>query len=229
MKPETYFWNGKRIPAPSLDVLMSLLPRAVMDPKLMRPRDLKLCRWLGYGIIKGLTSTKLNVSIFGLPETHSAGLHGEMIRGIGGTDPSPLCYDRKHKKGFGSFVRWVFFKSPGNEDRFLGIDFSLGLRKTSGVATTWKHVYEIIKTLAVHGLLSDTEIVLLNWRMCEPRCLTGLRRRSELVTAQDWMHKGKKYFGPDGIFCPTCGQKTFTDKQHTYCYLCGCNRKAYKV
>ena len=180
-----YLWNEKRLRVRSLvpHLFDSLqVAGARMNPDIMNPEHRATCRWLHYGIGKGVTCPESRVTVFGIPEKPLAGLHGQMVQGFCHVDPAPLCYDEKHVEGFGSFVRWVFFADPNRTKNFLGINFSLALRKTSGVATSFARVYEVASTLVVEGVPPMTEVMLLDSDMCETDYLEKVRQTAKLVS-----------------------------------------------
>ena len=81
----------------------------------------------------------------------------------------------------------------------------------------------VVNTLLEHGLPTQTEVVLLNWRMCEDRAGEALRKITGLTTAKDWQEKANKHFSSRGQYCPRCGLKTLTIQPcPLYCYECGC-------
>ena len=209
--------------------MMNLKSVVCIRPEIMRKEDVENCRWIGYGIIKGVTSPKNNLTIYGIPEEPCSGLHGELISGQPDVDPTPLCYEENHDKGFGDFVRWVIFADPKERQHFFGIDFSLTLRPTSGVATSFRKVWEIVGTLIDQGISPWIEVVLLNCRMIEPEYLTQVRKDAGLITAFDWVVKGERYFSQRSNFCPKCGQKTFEKNSHKYCCLCGAGPELFYI
>lgn len=221
-----YLWKNERIQVFLLREYLSLSLQAglgnTMDPALMQPEAARACRWLHYGIGKGITSPNMNVSVFGVPEQSYSGLHGELVKGFPNTDPTPLCYDELHINGFGDFVRWVFFADLAGKQNFCGIDFSLVLRSTSGVATSFFTVWQVVSTLIEHGLPPETEVVLLNSRMCEYEYMQAVREAAGLITAADWTAVGAELFSQQSAFCPRCGQKTLEDETARFCSQCGC-------
>ena len=222
-----FLWNGLRRAVASIGPYLAdplSRPGSRMLAKHMRRKDIPGCPWVGYGIGKGVTSPERDMSIFGVPKTVRSGLHGEMVKGLPDVDPAPLCYEDSHKKGFGTFVRWVFFSDPNGERNYLGVDFSLSLRETSGVATSFKRVAEVVRHASRHGIPKDTRIVLLNWRMCEPAHLTRVREGLGLRTVTDWKTKMRLLFFKDSIFCSKCGLETFNHQGHRFCYRCGAPR-----
>ncbi len=195
-----------------------------MERSLMRPEDVPSCAWVGYGIGKGVTSPEKDITIFGVPEHIYSGLHGVMVGGLSDVDPPPLCYEENHDKGFGSYIRWVFFADPDLKENYLGVDFSLSLRETSGVATSFKRVAEVVRALSKHGVPDITRVALLNWRMCEPEHLASVRKTLGLHTVAHWNSKAIDLFSKGSGFCPKCGLETFNDRRHLFCYRCGAPR-----
>lgn len=191
-----------------------------MDPALMRAEDVTTCVWVGYGIGKGVTNPKSNTSVFGAPEKMKHGLHADLVAGFPNVDPYPLCYEHNHRRGFGNFVRWVYFAPPHGGPGILGVDWSIAVRGTAGVADTVARVHDVVQTLARHGLTRDTRVVLLNPRMCEEPEITRLRHELELITIRDWVEKGEKMFAPNSDICSRCGLKTL-EKKESFCRKCG--------
>ena len=205
---------------------LSLNDGTFMNGNIMSLEDRLLCHWLRYGIGKGITDPNDDISVFGVPRRIYRGLHRTLINGFNGIDPFPLCYDSiNHVKGFGSFVRWVYFADPHSRKDFLGIDFSISLRSTSGVANSVVCVAKVAKIVFKHGVPSDTEIVLIGPKMCEHPGVTKMRREAGLIYITDWLNKYQELFGKGKPFCPCCGQRTF-DKKADFCYLCGSKRDA---
>lgn len=197
-----------------------------MNPDEMKKEDARTCRWIGFGISKGLTSPAKNITVFSTLRRNQRGLHHELVKGFPGIDPFPLCYEEDHKFGFGDFVRWVYFSDPKGKNNFLGIDFSLACRPTSGVANSVTRAWEVLKTIALHGMPLDVEVVLLNHRMCETAGVTRMRQKAGLVTLGDWILSAESILAKGSKFCPRCGQKTLDrdgiDRQPKFCYRCGC-------
>lgn len=203
----------------------SLEGGSFMDPALMRGEEKDVCRWVGYGFSKGVTSPALVVTVFGTPTKMHSGWHGEMIQGFPGVDPNPACYAPDHEKGFADFVRWVYFASPDTDKGVLGIDFSLSERATAGIADSLKRVVEVARVCVEHGIPADIELVLLNPRMCEVPCLTELRKQLGLHTIADWLGKAETLFGDNGKHCHVCGLPT-RDAEFLFCYRCGATHGA---
>lgn len=199
------------------------LARAVhMDPEEMKEEDARTCRWLGFNIGKGATSPSERITVFSTLDKIHRGLHYELVRDFPGIDLFPLCYEEDHKLGFGDFVRWVYFADSKGKQNFLGIDFSLACRPTSGVANSIRRVWEVVKTTALHGMPLDVEVVLLNHRMCELAGVMAMRQEAGLITLGDWTLVADSIFTRGSSFCPRCGQKTL-DGQPNFCYYCGCS------
>ncbi len=225
MKDRIFIWQGTRNRVSSLkDALFSSheVEGSVMVPELMRQEDASTCRWVRFHIVKGVTNPTSHITVCGIPEEMFSGMHALLVEGLPDVDPAPLCYDNNHIKGFGDFTRWVFFKNSSGENHFFGVDFSLELKPTSGVATSFQKISAVVETAVRHGLPQETEVALLNWRMCEPEYLTKVRCDAGLITASDWITKGRKLFSQKSAWCPRCGQKTLDRNPSEYCYLCGC-------
>jgi hypothetical protein len=195
---------------------------SVMDPAIMTEKDKPFCKWIGFGLGKGLTSSSRNVSIYGVPESvNGSGWHAELVKGIDGVDPSPLCYRSDHILGFGDFVRWVYFANPAGTGDFLGIDFGLPERPTAGVAETMFRVNQTVQVCARHGMPLATQVVLLHPRMFESPSLTELRLSLKLSAVGDWLSRGDGLFDlRNGTRCPACGLDTRGD-HFNFCYRCG--------
>lgn len=187
----------------------------------MRREEAEVCRWIGFGIGKGVTSPSRKISVFGVPDEPRSGLHGKLIQGFSGVDSCPLCYEDSSEKGFADFVRWVFFADPTLKRDFLGIDFSLGMSDHSGVATSFQAIWGVVRVLVCHGLSEDVEVVTLNSRMCESESLREVRRLAGLLKVSDWMVKGNSLFGVKSKFCPKCGQMTLDRTPSEFCFQCG--------
>ena len=201
----------------------------LMDAEQMRPDEVANCRWLGFGIGKGVTHAEQDVSIFAAPTTLACGLHGALIQDFDGipVDPSPACYEPDAPFGFNAFVRWVFFARPDHVP-FFGIDFGLGLTDRSGVANSMWRVFKTVEIAARHGIPTETELVLLNPHMCEDTYMTLCRQDLELITVRDWLDHGPRRFARNTVFCARCGQKTFTDADRNFCVRCGFKRHAHQ-
>ena len=192
-----------------------------MKSELMRPKERRNCRWIGFGVTKGVTSAPSNMTLISISR-HGSGVHGRLINGLRDTDPSPRCYDLDHDKGFGDFIRWVHFSDPTSKNHVLGIDFCLSCRRTAGVATTVLTILDTVGTLLCHGLPGQTEIVLLNARMCEEPGIEAMRRDAKLLSAGNWDAFGSNLFGASGSRCPRCGLPTITGGVK-FCCRCGAN------
>jgi len=190
----------------------------------MHSEDVLVCRWIGWGMSKGVTHVERNLSILAQRDDLPRGLHAELVAEfVDEVDPYPLCYDEKnHQKGFGRFTRWVAFTNPQDPKGpgIFGIDWSLICRPTSGVATSMRQVLTIVQTLLHHGLHPQTEIVLLNWRMSEDIFVRSWRYEHGLITAEDWVYLAPVLLAPKGHHCPHCGMKTF-ENGNKFCYRCG--------
>lgn len=200
----------------------SLGTESVMDPAVMTAEDIASCPWVGYGIGKGLTSVERNMSLFGIPSKNGSGWHGELIRGLPGTDPSPLCYkanDPQFKFGFADFVRWVYFAGDDESRDVFGLDYGLGLKPEEGVANSVVRVYQTAIAAISHGIPDNIELVLLNYRMTEEPAISQFRRMLGLHTVGDWARKGPDLFAASGNRCRTCGLDT-RKSAFRYCYRC---------
>jgi ribosomal protein S27AE len=198
--------------------------RCTIIPSRMRLQDRRICRWIGFGLGKGVTHPERDLSVFTSPPHIRSAAHGEMIQGFRGirVDPSPFCYEALHRDGFGGFVRWASFADPVGGPGFLGIDWSYRLRPTGGVAHTMLRAWQTCRALADHGFPRNAEVVLLNWRMIEIIVLQEWRRAYGLITLQDWLEKGRAYFAQRSRFCPRCGSASMNNPHMRYCGSCGC-------
>ncbi len=190
-----------------------------MDAERMRPEEAATCRWIGYGVGKGVTDAVRGVTAFAVPKRLVSALHGELIQPFGGVDVSPTCYEHTSPLGFGGFIRWVVFAGPRGE-LVLGVDWSLVEAPHVGVATRAERVAAVARTLMKHGVTSDTELALLNCRMCEDEERHARRLHEHLVTVADWSRAANR-FAPRGVLCPRCAHPTFTDVLFRFCHSCG--------
>ncbi|KKU51208.1 MAG: hypothetical protein UX72_C0024G0008 [Parcubacteria group bacterium GW2011_GWA2_47_10] len=222
------FEAGIRRPVISLGPYLreSLSSRHFMDVSLMTEKDATRCKWVGYGIIKGVTNPTESLSVLALSKSLVRGLHADLISGFENVDSGMECYSPNHKKGFGNFVRWVFFADPKKEKDFFGIDFSLSERPTAGVACSLISASRVIKTVLLHGVPPDTECVLLDPTMCEPEYLTSVRSTLGFNTLHHWAEKAERLFKPDGAYCPRCGLET-RRKKISFCSRCGCKPELF--
>jgi len=196
-----------------------------MDADRMDAKTRKRCRWLGFGIWKGVTHPERDISVFAAPDRLKSGLHGELIQGFRGipVDQTPTCYEAGQKHGFNGFVRWSFFNHPEAERAIIGIDSSYYVAWNGGVAHTMCRLTEVACALARHELSHQCEVVLLDWRMTEHPRLETLRHELDLVTLGDWITKGPQLFMSPGPHCPRCGFRTFEEISRRFCSLCGCD------
>lgn len=201
-------------------------PNFIMDPAQMDPADVAGCAWIGWGIAKGVTHVREDVSVLAVPDELRSGLHAELIQGFPHTDPFPLCYDtREHVNGFGGFVRWVYFADPVDTARrggVFGIDWSPNEPLTIGVAPSLHTVAKVAARALLHGIPPGAELALLNWKMLETPELARFRRRSGLGTVHSWVRLAPARLAPVGVICPKCTSRTFTTDER-FCYRCGTN------
>lgn len=214
--------NGHRVGIPSLRTFLrrSLTQGPRMNAAMMLPQDAARCRWVGYGIGKGVTDPTADVTVFAVPTGPGHGLHGELIQGFPCVDPTPACYDDDHALGFGDFVRWVHFADPQGGPGVIGVDFSLVERPTAGVATDMLCVARVAAVLRASDIPEDAELALLDWRMCEPEELADWRGRMGLATLADWASAAAR-FHPDSGTCPRCGLH-MAPAWAPFCPQCGC-------
>ncbi len=194
-----------------------------MEAERMREDERKDCRWIGFGIGKGVTHPRAGITVFAVPRDLVSGLHGELIQGFDGieTDPTPGCYEPDADPGFGGFVRWVLFADPDGRRDVLGVDFSLALTDRGGVATAMLTVAEVAAVVMAQGMKPKTEVALLNCRMCEPAELAEWRRENGLATLDDWAAKRDVFLRSD-CFCPRCGLPLPEGDSADFCGRCGC-------
>lgn len=191
-----------------------------MERAAMRPDEAASCRWVGFGLGKGVTSLNRDTSVFGVPGKMGSGWHAELVKDFQEVDPAPLCYEPHHTKGFADFARWVYFANPAKTGDFVGVDFGLKERPTAGVAETMYRVAQIAKAGLRHGLPGETELVLLHPRMIELPELTQLRQSLGLIRVADWAINGERLFAPlTGTRCPACGLNT-RGAEYRFCYRC---------
>ncbi len=225
-----YVWgNEQRKPVSSFAPFFtkSLEKRVFMDPSRMEPEDKKHCRWIGFGIGKGITDPDKDVTVFGIPTAVTAGLHGMMLDGFENTDAPPLCYEEfGHKLGFGGFTRWVYFANPASCHDVIGIDWSISARNTSGIANSMVRVTKLLKTLWLHGIPQHAEVALVNWKMCEEKVIRDMLMQTGLRYIIDWVRSGDVIFGPCSPFCPRCGLSTLRPESK-FCNRCGCDPRLF--
>lgn len=194
--------------------------RCRMDASRMRPEEIPGCRWVGFGIAKGVTNPARGLTTCAAPDTMSSGLHGELVQPFGGVDASPRCYDRDAPLGFGGFFRWIYLADPVGADDALGVDWCLDEAPHVGVATRAEDVSRIAAQLVLDGIPGRTELALLNCRMCEDEENAAWRRREGLVTIADWSELAVPFF-PNGPRCARCGNRTRTNPAWRFCHACG--------
>lgn len=216
--------NGRE-PVASLapHLAASLIAGHRMAAERMRDDERADCRWIGFGIGKGVTHPRFGITVFAVPKDLASGLHGELIQGFDGiaVDQTPACYEPDADPGFGGFVRWVLLADPDRKCDVLGIDFSLALADRGGVANSMLTVAEISEIVMSQGIPGDTEVALLNCRMCEPSELKNWRLTNDLVTLHDWS-LSRLRFQPGSAQCPRCGMPTLGDSSVRFCFRCGC-------
>lgn len=198
-----------------------------MDPTLMQSDEIESCHWVLWGLTKGVTHQKTGLTILSQNDRTTSGQHAELIQGFPYVDPVELCYSDKRVLGFGHFIRWVYFANPSHmetEKGILGIDWSLNEPENAGVATSMLAVSHIATHLLRHGLSPKCELVLLNWKMLEPRVIEAWRKEMRLVTLFDWSVRAAMLFHQDGFHCPFCGMETFRHDE-PYCFRCGKERR----
>jgi len=208
-----------RVSALTSDFLSeSLVYGCTMDPALMLPLEVPECRWLGYGIGKGVTCPEMDVTVFGVPQTMRSGLHGTLIQGFPDVDPYDLCYEDQHVKGFGGFIRWIYFSNPSKGPGVLGIEFSLhpSIRVTSGIATSFKRAQHVVSVCCRHGIPAKAEVALLNWRNCQRPHLVAFGKQQRLVTVSDWAQSADRF---STTLCWRCGKPSSSNFH--YCPYCG--------
>lgn len=193
----------------------------IMDALLMRKKDIPHCRWVGFGIGKGVTNPEENLSIFAAFQESRHGLHADLLRDRDDVDLFPLCYDQYlHKRGFGGFIRWVYFFDPQGGPGVFGVDWSIVARPTSGVACSMVTILKITKTVIYHGIPPNAEVALLNTYMCEEPTARAMLEDAGLITLYDWVTKGDSLFWLLGCYCPRCGLKT-QENGAAFCFRCG--------
>ncbi len=197
------------------------LGESFMDPSMMRPEEIAHCKWVEFGIGKGVTSANHNLSIFGVPGKLGSGWHGELVKGFPGIDPTPRCYEPDHQFGFGDFVRWVYFADPKGGGDYFGVDFGLTERATAGVGDSVLRVSHTARIALEHGVPANVSLVLLGPRMIEEAVVTAFRLELGLNTMADWAERGKELFDREnGPRCWKCGLDT-RKPLFQFCYRCG--------
>lgn len=223
--PAVFIQNGTlKEPVPSMKPYFISPPFGgnVISAEFMRVQDAVTCRWLGYGYQKGITNPEKNISVVAVGETMCKGLHASLAQDLEDIDPLPLCYEDNHKKGFGSFVRWVYFADPLGKKNYFGVDWSLIARPTSGIANSMLSVAKVVLAAYRHGLPEGIEVVLLNGLMQEELVICELRNQLQLVKVKDWVTNAMGLFGPASNYCPRCGLKSLTFATK-FCSACGCS------
>lgn len=197
----------------------------LMSTEFMEECEIPNCEWVGWGLTKGVTNSAKNISVVNFPSKKdmSRGLHARLVENFPDLDPYPLCYDEdRHDKGFGGFIRWVYFSDPAAINDVLGIDFSIISRPTSGIANSIYSAAEVIKTLCSQGLSKNIQVALLNPKMCEAGAVKAMRINAGLFFVEDWLELSEDLFGKRGKFCPRCGLETMVPGCK-FCYACGCD------
>lgn len=196
-----------------------------MDATLMKPQHRKQCPWIGYGILKGVTHPKKEISVIGFVPSRGgeiSGLHGALIQSFSGVDSVPQCYDKGKKRmvhGFGGFIRWVYFSDPEGGPGVFGIDFSLALTQIEGVAISVQAAAEVMNVAIAHGIPKNAQGVLLRWNMCPHSSTTDMCQTRGFLTVRDWTKKTPKLL-TSKTMCPRCGLSR--DPLFVFCVHCGC-------
>lgn len=175
------------------------------------------CVWLGCRVGKGVTDVSRGLTIVGTPRERRSGLHSDLVAGFPEVDPYPLCYDA-YSQGFGPFIRWIFIAT---RDGCIGVDWSINMPVTSGVATTMLAVIDLAQTLLRHGTPATCELALLYNGYCERPFMKRWRADAGLKTVGDWA-KNPQRFSEHGNECPRCGQP-IDSKMARFCVQCGCD------
>jgi len=197
-----------------------------MEASLMEPEDAKVCRWLGWGLGKGVTHRTTKTSVFAAPSELQQGLHAQMVQDFGEVDPLELIYTDDHVLGFGDWVRWAYLSDPADTNTtsgILGVDWSISCRRTAGVAVSMQDVATIVATLHEQGIPPEAEVVLFDWCMREPPYITTWKSDLNLLSVMDWCKRGIEFFRPMSPFCPRCGLRTFNEPSR-FCFRCGFER-----
>jgi hypothetical protein len=222
MSMQVFIQAGEqRISVSSLEPYLVRPHPVLMDPSEMTDEERATCHWMNFGMGKGVTCPVSDISVYMILDKRHSGLHGTLIQGLGNVDTSPACYERDSILGFGAFVRWVYFQPQQKRPGILGIDWSLGHGPTMGVADSMKRVYAVARSCAAHGVPPETELALVNYRVCEDPLHHAWRERTGLVTVRDWCEKGGALFGRGSCHCPQCGSTTLNETTN-FCYRCGC-------
>lgn len=223
-----YVFDTIRQPVKSLApyLRIPLQRESLIDPNLLVPAVRQEYPWIGWGIGKGVTHLRENISVFAVPKEQLSGLHSHLIQGFQNTDPPELCYKPDHIHGFGGFIRWIYLSCPDDATKdVLGIDWGIGPRPTSGITTSVLSVAVLCQNAMCHGIPPKTRVALLDPNLCEITFNRQMIETHHLFTAQDWAKSISTSFRFGSKFCPRCGLKTFTSRSHRYCFRCGANPK----
>jgi hypothetical protein len=162
-----------------------------MEASQMGSYDQQSCRWIGYGLAKGVSNIDPStaISVFSTYEESVSTLHGLMIQGLGDIDEYPFCYypDKETDKGFGKFIRWAYFASIDEQPDVFAVDYSFNCDERIGKAASIESVKAVASVAVQHGIPLDAELVLANERMCENFEHSQFRAENQLIAVRDWL------------------------------------------
>jgi len=181
--------------------------------------------WIGWGIGKGVTHLREDISVFAIPREQKSGLHSHLVQGFPNVDVPELAYKPDHQFGFGGFIRWIYLSCPIDPSKdVIGIDWGIGLRRTSGITTSVLSVAVLCKNLLHHGVAGSTRTALLDPNLSEIMYNQEMIQSLNLFTVEDWAKSATTLFYLGSEYCPRCGLHTFTSGTNRYCYRCAANQ-----
>lgn len=201
-----------------------LQTKSLIDPNLLMPAVRQGYPWIGWGIGKGVTHLREDISVFAIPKEQRSGLHSHLVQGLDHVDPPELCYKPEHIHGFGGFIRWIYLSCPIDASQdVVGIDWGIGLRPTSGITTSVLSVAVLCHNMMRHGVLEKTRVALLDPNLCEITFNHEMIQSLGLFTIGDWARSASTHFRIGSDYCPRCGLRTFETQANRFCYRCAAN------
>jgi len=195
---------------------------SLIDPNLLVSSVRQGYPWVGWGIGKGVTHLRNDISIFAVPKEQKSGLHSHLIQGFPNVDPPELCYKPNHIHGFDGFIRWIYLSHPHDAKQdVLGIDWGIGPRATSGITTSVLSIAILCQNVIRHGMSPKTRVALLDPNLSEITFNRSMIESHCLFTVQDWAQSASCVFHVRSLYCPRCGLKTFSSASYRFCYRCG--------
>lgn len=219
-------FNQTRRPVSSLApyLRIPLQNGSLIDPNRLDPAVRQGYPWIGWGIGKGVTHLRKDISVFAVPKEQQSGLHSHLVQGLENVDPPELCYKPNHIHGFGGFIRWIYLSCPTDASQdVIGVDWGIGPRPTSGITTSVLSVAVLCRNILHHGISPTTRVALLDPNLSEITFNREMIETHQLFTIQDWARSESTAFCVESKFCPRCGLRTFKNRQHRFCYRCGAN------